>query len=244
MIISISKNASELGATAARFAGKRLREAIARNGEARLVLSTGSSQFETLEALLKEDVNWTKIEIFHLDEYIGLPVTHKASFRKYLKERFINHIECRKFHTVDTEGDIGQMMTGLADEIRKRPVDIGLIGIGENGHIAFNDPPADFATREAFIIVSLDERCKRQQVGEGWFESVDEVPEKAVSMTVWQIMQCQTIVSAVPHLVKAEAVYKTLTSKLSNMTPATMLKQHLDFNLFIDHNSASKVMTF
>lgn len=244
MKITISKNASELGASAARFAGTRLREAIARNGEARLVLSTGSSQFETLEALLKEDIDWKKIEIFHLDEYIGLPVTHKASFRKYLKDRFVNFIECRKFHGVDTEGNIGQSIAGLTDEIRKKQVDVGFIGIGENGHIAFNDPPADFATRDAFIVVSLDERCKRQQVGEGWFKSVDDVPEKAVSMTVWQIMQCKTIVSCVPHLVKADAIYNVFASRLSNMIPATMLKQHVDFNLFIDYNSASKVIAF
>ncbi|MGB7296030.1 MAG: 6-phosphogluconolactonase [Candidatus Aminicenantales bacterium] len=244
MIITISKNAAELGAAAARFAGARLREAVARNGEARLVLSTGSSQFETLAALLKENVDWPKTDIFHLDEYVGLPITHKASFRKYLKERFIDFIECRNFHSVDTEGDIAKTIADLTDEIRKKPVDVGLIGIGESGHIAFNDPPADFDTREAFIVVSLDERCKRQQVGEGWFQSVDEVPEQAVSMTVWQIMQCRTIVSAVPHLVKADALYKTLSSGLSNMIPATMLKQHVDFSLFIDRNSASKVMTF
>jgi glucosamine-6-phosphate deaminase len=244
MIITISKNAAELGAAAARLAGARLRDAIARSGGARLVLSTGRSQFETLESLLKEDIDWPKTEIFHLDEYIGLPVTHKASFRKYLKDRFIDFIDCRKFHSVDTEGDIATLLADLKDEIRKKPVDVGLIGVGENGHIAFNDPPADFATREAFIVVTLDERCKRQQVGEGWFNSLDEVPGKAVSMTVWQIMQCRSIVSAVPHLVKAEAVYKTLTGGLSNMVPATMLKQHPDFNLFIDHHSASKFMTF
>jgi glucosamine-6-phosphate deaminase len=244
MRITISKNAPELGAAAARFAGAKLREAVARNREARLVLSTGSSQFETLEALLKVDIEWKKIEIFHLDEYIGLPLTHKASFRRYLKERFIGFIECRRFHPVDTEGNTSRAMAGLTEEIRKRPVDVGLIGIGENGHIAFNDPPADFETRDAFIVVTLDGRCKRQQVGEGWFEAVDEVPEKAVSMSIWQIMQCRTIVSCVPHLVKAEAVYNTLTSPVSNLIPATILKQHPDFNLFIDYNSASKVMTF
>jgi glucosamine-6-phosphate deaminase len=244
MIIGISKNAPELGAATARFASNKLREAMALNGEARLVLSTGSSQFETLEALLKEDIDWKKIEIFHLDEYIGLPVTHKASFRKYLKDRFINFVECRKFHGVNTEGNIGKAIADLTEEIRKKPVDVGLIGIGENGHIAFNDPPADFETKDAYRVVTLDERCKRQQVGEGWFESVHDVPKKAVSMTVWQIMQCKTIISAVPHLVKADAIYRTFTSGLSNMIPATMLKQHADFNLFIDHNSASKVITF
>lgn len=244
MIISINENAAELGKAAARLAGARLRETIARNGEARLVLSTGSSQFETLASLLKEGIDWPKTEIFHLDEYIGIPVTHKASFRRYLKERFIDRIECRKFHSVDTDADIGKMIADLTDEIRRKPVDVGLIGIGENGHIAFNDPPADFNTREAFIVVTLDARCKKQQVGEGWFPSVAEVPEQAVSMTVWQIMQCRTIVSAVPHRVKADAVYRTFTSGLSNMVPATMLKRHPDFHLFLDHNSASKIMTF
>ncbi len=244
MIINISKNASELGEAAARFAGAKLREAVAINGQARLVLSTGQSQFETLETLLKEDVDWKKIEIFHLDEYIGLPIDHKASFRKYLKERFVDHIKCRRFHSVDTEGNIAEVIAGLTAEIRKKPVDVGLIGIGENGHIAFNDPPADFETREAFIVVTLDERCKTQQVGEGWFKSVEEVPEKAVSMTVWQIMRSRTIISTVPHLVKAEAVCRTLSSPISNLIPATMLKHHPDFHLFLDTNSASKVITF
>ncbi len=244
VIISISKNASELGAAAARFVGTRLREAAARSGEARLILSTGSSQFETLKALLKEDIDWRRIELFHLDEYIGLPAAHKASFRRYLNERFINCIECRRFHSVDAEGDIPKAIASLTKEIRKKPVDLGLIGIGENGHIAFNDPPANFETRDAYAVVTLDERCRKQQVGEGWFNSVDEVPEKAVSMTVWQIMQCRAIVSCVPHRVKAEAVYKTLTSPLSNLVPATMLKQHDDFHLFLDTNSASKVITF
>jgi glucosamine-6-phosphate deaminase len=221
----------------------KLNEAISERGEARLILSTGSSQFETLNALLNENVEWGKTDIFHLDEYINLPVTHKASFRKYLRERFIDHISCRKFYGIDTEGDLTELISYLTSEISSRQIDVGLIGIGENSHIAFNDPPADFDTTEAYIVVRLDERCKLQQAGEGWFKTPKDVPEKAVSMTVNRIMQCRTIVSAVPHLIKADAVALTLKNKVTNRIPASILKQHHDFNLFLDQNSASGFMT-
>jgi len=242
MNIIISNNASELGSKAAKFAAMKLNEAIRINGGARMVVSTGSSQFETFQALLKEDIAWKQIEIFHLDEYIGLPVTHKASFRKYLYERFINSIDAKQFYSIETEGDITKVINSLTREIKKAPIDLGLIGIGVNAHIAFNDPPADFDTRESYIVVNLDNQCKLQQVNEGWFSSVEEVPDKAVSMTVWQIMQCRTIISCVPHLVKAEAVYKTFTNKETNIVPATMLKQHNDFNLYLDNNSAYRII--
>ena len=242
MIINISVNALELGSNAARFAAQQLDEAIKQYGEARLVVSTGSSQFETLQSLLNENVEWDKIEVFHLDEYIGLPVTHVASFRKYLNERFISRIKIKKFHSVDVEGDIKNKIKTLADEIRKKPVDLGLIGIGVNGHIAFNDPPADFNTREAYIVVNLDEECRMQQVNEGWFKSIDDVPLQAVSMSPWQIMQCRTIISCVPHKVKAVAVKNTLINSITEIVPATMLKQHPDFHLFLDNNSASEII--
>jgi glucosamine-6-phosphate deaminase len=242
MVIDISKDASELGFKAAKFAAVKLNEAINLTGEARLVVSTGSSQFETFQALLKEKVDWERVEVFHLDEYIGLPVTHNASFRKYLNERFISHIRSKKFHSVDVEGDIENKIRLLTTEIRKKPVDLGLIGIGVNGHIAFNDPPADFDNREAYIIVNLDDQCRLQQVNEGWFKSMEDVPSRAVSMTPWQIMQCKTIVSCVPHKVKALSVRNTLINKLTNMVPATLLKQHHDFHLYLDINSASEII--
>jgi glucosamine-6-phosphate deaminase len=242
MIINISPNALELGNRAALFAAVKLNEAISKNGEARLVVSTGSSQFETFQSLLKEKIEWEKVEVFHLDEYIGLPVTHIASFRKYLYERFINYVRIRKFHSVDVEGDLDQKIKALTLEIRKRPVDLGLIGIGVNGHIAFNDPPADFDTHEAYIVVNLDDQCKLQQVNEGWFKSLEDVPGQAVSMTPWQIMQCKTIISCVPHKVKATAVRNTLINNLTNIVPATLLKQHHNFHLFLDNNSASEII--
>lgn len=244
MIINISPTALELGQRAAHFAAFKLKEAIKEKGEARMVVSTGSSQFETLQSLLTEKVEWEKVEVFHLDEYIGLPVTHIASFRKYLYERFINKIRIKKFHSVDVEGDIEGIIQKLTQEIRKKPVDLGLIGIGVNGHIAFNDPPADFDTRQAYIIVNLDDQCRLQQVNEGWFKTKGDVPEKAVSMTPWQIMQCKTIISCVPHKVKAVAVKNTLINKLTNIVPATMLKQHSDYHLYLDKNSASEIIPF
>jgi glucosamine-6-phosphate deaminase len=244
MNISISTNSSELGKAAATLAAEKMNEALILNGEARMVVSTGSSQFEMFQALVKEKVDWSRVEVFHLDEYIGLPLTHKASFRKYLYERFINLVPVKKFHSVDVEGNIADRLGNLTSEIRRKPVDLGLIGIGVNGHIAFNDPPADFKTHDAYIVVKLDDQCKMQQVNEGWFKSVKDVPDEAVSMSVWQIMQCNTIISVVPHLVKAYAIKKTLTSKLTNLVPATMLKQHSNWHLFLDQNSASEVIAF
>jgi glucosamine-6-phosphate deaminase len=243
MNISVSRNAIELGNSAAKLAAEILIEAVDLNGEARMVVSTGSSQFEMFQALVKERVDWTRVTVFHLDEYIGLPVTHKASFRKYLYERFINLVPVKKFYSVDVEGNIIGHIEELTSEIRKNPIDLGLIGIGVNGHIAFNDPPADFDSRDAYIVVKLNEQCKMQQVNEGWFKTLEDVPDEAVSMSVWQIMQCRTIISVVPHAVKANAVKNTLISRVTNAVPATMLKIHPDWHLFLDNNSASEVIS-
>ena len=238
MKVIVAENCRLMGELAARQAAAVLNSAIRERGEARVVLSTGASQFDMLSALVRQNVDWSKVDMFHLDEYVDLPETHPASFRKYLKERFVSRVPIRRAHFVDgtREG-----IAALTEELRSAPVDLGLIGIGENGHIAFNDPPADFETDEAYIVVNLDERCRRQQVGEGWFAALNDVPRQAVSMTVRQIMRCETIISCVPYAVKAEAVYKTLTSPLTNMVPATMLKQHDHFTLYLDEDSAARV---
>jgi glucosamine-6-phosphate deaminase len=242
MNINISATPSQLGNNAAKLAAAKLNEAIQSKGEARLLVSTGSSQFETLAALAESDVDWSCVEVFHLDEYIGLDITHPASFRKYLYERFISKINVKAFYPVDGSDQVAEQISLLSEEILKKPIDVGLIGIGENGHIAFNDPPADFDTHKPYIVVYLDDRCKMQQVNEGWFPSLKEVPATAISMSVHQIMQCKIIISSVPHLVKAEAVAMTLQNDLTNLVPATMLKKHPDWHLFIDQNSASKVV--
>lgn len=244
MIINISKDPNELGTKAAMLAASVINLAMKEKGEARIVVSTGSSQFETLQSLIKQNIDWGKIEVFHLDEYIGLPVTHPASFRKYLLERFISHIPVKKFHSVDVEGNIEEKIASLTSELRKKPVDLGLIGIGVNGHIAFNDPPADFETKAAYKVVELDDLCRKQQVDEGWFKSIEEVPARAVSMTPYQIMQCNTIISCVPHKVKATAVKNTLINNMTDLVPATLLKQHADYHLYIDRESASEIIRF
>ena len=238
MKVIVSDTPRLLGRLAANEAACVLNDAIREKGSARVVLSTGASQFDTLAALVEEKVDWTKVEMFHLDEYVDLPETHPASFRKYLKERFVSKVPLKAAHFVDgtPEG-----IKALTVELRRAPIDLGLIGIGENGHIAFNDPPADFDTDAAYIIVNLDERCRRQQVGEGWFNSVDEVPAQAVSMTVREIMKCKRIISCVPYAVKADAVEKTLMNPLTNKIPATMLKEHPRFSLYLDRDSAAKV---
>lgn len=241
MKIVVSENKAELGRNAAKFIAGKINQAISEKGEARIVLSTGASQFETLEALVKEDVDWSKVTMFHLDEYVALPITHVASFRKYLHERFVDIVHPGAAYFVDGEGDVEANIAELTALLREKPIDIGVIGIGENAHIAFNDPPADFETEEAYIVVNLDERCKMQQVGEGWFATVDDVPKQAISMTCYQMMQCDCVVSPVPKAVKADAVYKVLSSdKVDPMVPGTLLKTHADFHLFVDKDSAAK----
>ena len=241
MKISILENPVELGKTAAAYSAEIINEVIARKGKARIVLSTGASQFDTIKALIEIGIDWSKVEMFHLDEYIGLPETHPASFRKYLKERFLSKVSIKQAYLVDGEDVPQKVITYLTDEIRKEQIDLGLIGIGENAHIAFNDPPADFVTEEAYICVTLDDACKQQQVREGWFATTDDVPKQAISMTVHQIMQCKYIVSFVPYTVKAKAIKDTLENQLTNMIPATMLKKHPDFTLFLDKDSASLI---
>ena len=238
MKIVVSKDAKALGCNAADYIAGLINEAIAKKGEARIILSTGASQLTTLEPLIERDIDWSKVTMFHLDEYVDLPETHIASFRKYLKERFIQKINLKAAHLVDgtPEG-----IAALTAELRSAPIDVGLIGIGENAHIAFNDPPADFDTKEAYIVVNLNETCKKQQVGEGWFATIDDVPKQAVSMTVYQILQCEQIVSCVPYAVKANAVRDTLENDKTNLIPATIMKGHKNFALFVDEDSFSKV---
>lgn len=240
MQCSISATSQEMGKRAAEKVAELIRETVKEKGKARLLVSTGQSQFEFFEEITAMDIPWEAVEIFHLDEYIGLPITHPASFRKYLKERFIDKIGPAQMHYISGEGDIAAVIDEVTESIRKSPIDIGIIGIGENGHIAFNDPPADFETKAAYHVVSLDERCRMQQVGEGWFGSLEEVPRQAISATVPQILSCRTIVSIVPHKVKAEAVRNTLEAPaVTNLIPATALREHPRWYLYLDADSAS-----
>ncbi len=242
MHLHVYHTPEEMGQGAAIQIAKQLNKAIALRGEARLLLSTGASQFPMFEALQKQIVDWQCVELFHLDEYIGLPESHPASFRRYLKERFICDLPLKEVHLISGEGDIAATIAQLNEEVSKKPIDVGVVGIGENGHIAFNDPPADFETCEPYLVVTLDERCKQQQVGEGWFGSLDEVPKQAISMSVHQILKCEHIISVVPHAVKAQAVKNTLQGEVSPLVPATALKTHADWNLYLDAASALELI--
>ncbi|MFB5192340.1 glucosamine-6-phosphate deaminase [Alicyclobacillus fastidiosus] len=241
MRVQILPTANDLGRTAAQFASNVINKAIQEQGEARILLSTGASQFETLEHLIQQNIQWSKVTMFHLDEYVNLPDNHSASFIKYLRERFTNFVPLKEVHFVDGRGDIRCSIQQLTEEIRRAPIDLGLIGIGENTHLAFNDPPANFNTTDAYIVVQLDEACKRQQVREGWFETANDVPNEAITMTIHQIMQTKVIVSSVPHRVKAEAIRKTLENDVTNMIPSTMLKRHSNATIFLDSQSASSL---
>lgn len=239
MQIKIFETPEELGKAAAREAAKLLNDAINQKGSARLLLSTGQSQFEFFDSFVKEDIEWDKVEVFHLDEYIGITEEHPASFVKYLKERFISLVNPGKVHFVDPSKTNEDNIRQLSEEITKKPVDVAMIGIGRNAHIGFNDPPANFETRDSFMVVTLDEKCRMQQVGEGWFNAVEDVPEKAITITVHQIMQSNHILSCVPHQEKAEAVKNTVEGDLDNNVPATMLKSHPSWTLYLEKESAS-----
>jgi len=236
--VKVFSTSKQLGEAAGKYAASVINKAIVENGSARIVLSTGASQFDTIEALLRQDIDWSSVEMFHLDEYVDLPESHPASFRKYLKERFINKINLKAAYLVDGSAENIELLT---KEIRKSPIDLGIIGIGENAHIAFNDPPADFNTTKAYKIVDLDDACKKQQAGEGWFAAPDDVPSQAVTMTVYQILKCKVILSCVPYAVKANAVKLTLENDKTNQIPATALKGHEDVSLYLDADSASLV---
>jgi len=231
-------NKNDLGQKAAKKGAEFIREAIEKIGEANIIVATGASQFEMLAALVKEDIDWLKVTAFHLDEYIGLPESHPASFRKYLRERFASLLPLKKFNYVNGETDPEKECARLGRLIKKHPVDVAFVGIGENGHLAFNDPPADFETEDPYIVVKLDHNCKRQQMGEGWFPTIDSVPDRAISMSIKQIMKSKAIICSVPDQRKAEAVHKTLKEAVSPDIPASIMRNHNNVWLFLDKESS------
>ena len=239
MEIIISDNKDNLGKKAAEKGAEIIRKAIGEKGLANIIVATGASQFEMLGYLVREEIDWNLVTAFHLDEYIGISDSHPASFRKYLKERFADLVPLKKFHYVNGSTDPVQECARLGDLIRRHPIDVAFIGIGENGHLAFNDPPADFLTEESYLVVSLDEACRRQQLGEGWFPTLEDVPAKAISMSIRQIMKSEAIICSVPDLRKAEAVKKTVHGEIGPSIPASVLRTHPKTWLYLDRESAS-----
>ncbi len=240
MVINVYEDKLSLGRAAAEQAAVSLRNAIQSSGRARIVAATGASQFEFLDALTAmPGIEWARVEMFHLDEYIGLPVSHPASFRKYLLERLINKTGIKKYHFLEGDGDVAAIVRRVGGELKAVPIDIAFVGIGENGHLAFNDPPADFQTEEPYFIVDLDEACRRQQVGESWFADLSEVPRRAITMSVRQILKAKEIVAVVPDARKAQAVKSCFEGDIGPLAPASILRTHPSTTVFLDKYSAA-----
>jgi len=237
--VSMSRAAAEQAATA-------IRQAIVERGRARIIAATGAAQFDFLDALTKAPgadgakIEWAKVEAFHLDEYIGLPATHPASFRKFLMERLARKTGIVNFHFIEGDAaDPSVIVRKLGEHLASALIDVAFLGIGENGHIAFNDPPADFTTEDPYIIVNLDEACRRQQVGEGWFADISEVPTRAVSMSARQILKARELIVVVPDKRKAQAVKMCFEGEISPMAPASILRRHSNATVYLDGQSAS-----
>ena len=242
MELAICDTKNELGLQAASTGAAAIRDALQSRGRAAVILATGASQFEVLEHLARaERVDWSRVTAFHLDEYAGMPMSHPASFRRYLKERFVDRLPqpLSAFHFLDGQGDLRAECRRVGDLLSVEPIDVAMIGIGENGHLAFNDPPADFETDEPYLVVDLDEACRRQQVGEGWFPTLDDVPRQAISMSIRQILRARQIVCSVPDVRKAEAVRAAVEGPVTPHLPASILQRHPRTTLYLDRASAS-----
>jgi glucosamine-6-phosphate deaminase len=241
MEIRVFATKAELGQAAAQRAAAAIAEATSARGRARVIAATGASQLEFLEALVATPgLDWSRVELFHLDEYVGLPETHPASFRRYLQERLVSRVKPHAFHALAGDAaDLAAVCREAGDRIREAPVDVAFVGIGENGHLAFNDPPADFETEEPYLVVELDEACRRQQLGEGWFPTFDDVPRRAVSMSIRQILKAREILCIVPDARKARAVRDCLAGAVNPFFPASALQRHSKTIVFLDRDSAA-----
>ncbi|MCA1563457.1 MAG: 6-phosphogluconolactonase [Acidobacteria bacterium] len=229
-----------MSAAAATHAAGLIRVAISRRGRARIVAATGTSQLEFLDAITAApNINWTRVELFHLDEYIGLPMTHPASFRGILMSRLVETTGIEQYHWLHGDDDARQVCRDVGIELAREPVDVLFAGIGENAHLAFNDPPADFDATGPYIVVRLDEACRRQQVNEGWFHGIDAVPATAISMTIKQILRAEEILVIVPDGRKAPAVKAALEAAVSPAVPASILRTHPRTTLYLDDGSAA-----
>jgi glucosamine-6-phosphate deaminase len=240
MLLKIFADGAQLGEAAAAQAAGAIQRAITERGHARILAATGASQFDFLAALTgRKDIHWASVEMFHLDEYIGISADHPASFRKYLLERLIRPTGIRRHHLLDGEADPSDVCRRVGTAIREAPIDCAFAGIGENGHLAFNDPPADFTTNEPYLVVQLDAACRRQQVGEGWFKTIDEVPTQAISISVRQLLAAREIICVVPDARKAEAVRASLEGPVTPQVPASILQTHPNVTVYADAQSAA-----
>ena len=239
-MLRVFNDKKSLSKAAADHAALAIREAIRTKGAARIIAATAASQIDFLDLLTREPgIDWTKVEAFHLDEYIGLPITHPGSFRKMLVEQLIQKTAITKYHLLDGDRDPQEVVAREGKALASAPIDIAFVGIGENGHLAFNDPPANFETEEPYLIVSLDEACRQQQVGEAWFQDISQVPRQAISMSVRQILKSKEIIAVVPDARKAKAIKACFEGEISPMAPASILREHPDTTIYLDRCSAA-----
>jgi glucosamine-6-phosphate deaminase len=244
MVLKVFNDKVSLGEAAAEQAATAIRRAICDRGQARVIAATAASQLEFLNTLTKKpDIDWRQVELFHLDEYIGLPITHPGSFRKMLLEQLIQKTGITRYHLLDGDADAAEVVHRAGAALASAPIDIAFLGIGENGHLAFNDPPADFQTNEPYLIVNLDETCRLQQVGEAWFADISQVPTQAISMSVRQILKSKEILAVVPDTRKAQAVKTCFEGEISPMAPASILRTHPNATIYLDTNSAALLST-
>jgi len=245
MEINILNDANALGKAAAGKAAQLIKKVMVEEGMVNIILATGSSQFLMLEQLIREDIDWAKVTAFHLDEYVGMNESHQASFRNYLKKRFVEKISgLKEFVYVDGDApDIAEECQRLSKRIAQHPIHVAMVGIGENGHLAFNDPPADFSTEKAYFEVELDEACRAQQFNEGWFSTMEDVPARAISMGIQQILKSRHLIVSVPDARKAEAVKNAIEGPVTNMCPSSILQTHKHCSIFLDRDSASLLKT-
>jgi len=242
MIIRVFDDKGSLGRAAVDQAAAAIRTALENSGRARMIAATGASQFELLEALADAPgIDWERVELFHLDEYIGLPADHPASFRNYLRARLIDRVGITRHHLLDGQQDPAEVIRTVGDALQSAPIDVALVGIGENGHLAFNDPPADFDTDAPYLVVTLDEACRRQQLGEGWFGKLSDVPRQAISMGIRQILAAREIIAAVPDERKARAVAACCEGEISPLAPASILRTHPNTTIYLDKSSAAQL---
>lgn len=240
MLLKVFGDRISLGNAAASQAAAAIRRAISDHGHARVVAASAASQFEFLETLTAmPDIPWQQVELFHLDEYIGLPMSHPASFCKFLQDRLIGKTGITNFHLLDGGQNPAEVIRSVGKAIAASPIDVAFLGIGENGHIAFNDPPADFETEEPYIIVALDQACRAQQVAEGWFENLDAVPKQAVSMSVRQVLKAKEILAVVPGPRKASAIKACFDGPISPMAPSSILRKHSNATVYLDRESSA-----
>jgi glucosamine-6-phosphate deaminase len=240
MVIKLFNDKRTLASMAAEHAANALRKAIQQRGKARIIAATGAAQFEFLEALTAlPNIDWGKVEMFHLDEYVGISESHPASFCRFLRERLIKKTGMTNYHLMTGEDNPAEVIRIVGQELRSAPIDIAFVGIGENGHLAFNDPPADFNTEVPYLVVTLDDACRRQQMGEGWFATFKDVPEHAISMSIKQILKSNEIIGIVPDTRKAKAVQACLEGEISPMAPASILRTHANTTIYLDEHSAA-----